>query len=198
MEPAVAGGTLLVVGYGISERLLPGLLHFQHSISAQGRLEQPLTYWNAMGEVAAIGVVLCLRIAGDSTTSSGAATGRRGRRGPPGHGALPVLLPRRAVRLRGGHRHAGRRRAVARAAAQWCGVAFAAAVLGALAVTPSHSVSSLAGNLATRERQGAITLAVLALIMRAAALVQSAADPDRGPASRSGCHAARRHDRAGR
>ena len=56
---------LIVVGYGISERLLPGLLSFQHSASAEGRLEQPLTYWNAMGELAAIGAVLAVRVAGD-------------------------------------------------------------------------------------------------------------------------------------
>ena len=29
------------------------MLHFARSVSAQGRLEQPLTYWNAMGELAA-------------------------------------------------------------------------------------------------------------------------------------------------
>jgi O-antigen ligase len=50
------------------------------------------------------------------------------------------------------------------------GVALAAGVLGAAAVTPWHSVTSLAGNSATRERQGAITLALLVLIMAAAVL----------------------------
>ena len=70
VEPAVAAGTLVVVGYGLSERLLPGLLHFHHSFSAEGRLEQPLTYWNAMGAVAAIGVVLCARLAGDQRRST--------------------------------------------------------------------------------------------------------------------------------
>ncbi len=67
VEPALAGGVLIVIGYGLSERLLPGLLHFARSVSAQGRLEQPLTYWNAMGELAALGFVLCARIAGDAT-----------------------------------------------------------------------------------------------------------------------------------
>ncbi len=67
VEPASPLGVLIVIGYGISERLLPGLLHFQRSVSAQGRLEQPLTYWNAMGELAALGVVLCARLAGDAT-----------------------------------------------------------------------------------------------------------------------------------
>ena len=67
VEPAVAAGALVVVGYGLAERLLPGLLHYARSATAQGRLEQPLTYWNAMGAVAAMGVVACARLAGDGT-----------------------------------------------------------------------------------------------------------------------------------
>jgi hypothetical protein len=70
VEPALAAGTVVVIGYGLSERLLPGLLHFARSVSAEGRLEQPLTYWNAMGELAAIGFVLCARIAGDATRTA--------------------------------------------------------------------------------------------------------------------------------
>ena len=66
VEPALAAGALIVTGYGILGRLLPGVLHFSRSISAQGRLEQPLTYWNATGELAALGFVLCARIAGEA------------------------------------------------------------------------------------------------------------------------------------
>jgi O-Antigen ligase len=65
LEPAVAGGALIVVGYGLSERLLPGLIEFDRSRTASGRLEQPLTYWNAEGAVAAIGLLLAMRVAGD-------------------------------------------------------------------------------------------------------------------------------------
>jgi hypothetical protein len=64
-EPALALGTLVVVGYGLSERLLPGVFELTRSTGAYGRLEQPLTYWNAMGALAAIGALLCTRIAGD-------------------------------------------------------------------------------------------------------------------------------------
>ncbi len=60
-EEALLAGAVVVVGYGVSERLLPGLLDFARSVSAQGRLEQPLTYWNAMGLVAATGLVLSAR-----------------------------------------------------------------------------------------------------------------------------------------
>ncbi len=65
LEPSLALGTLVVVAYGLSERLLPGLVELDRSSAAAGRLEQPLTYWNAYGLVAAIGFVLAVRIAGD-------------------------------------------------------------------------------------------------------------------------------------
>ena len=84
VEPALAGGTLIVIGYGISERLLPGLLHFARSVSAQGRLEQPLTYWNAMGELAALGFVLAARLAGDASA--------RGRCGSAAAATAPLGL----------------------------------------------------------------------------------------------------------
>ena len=65
VEPALAAGAFVVIAYSLSERLLPGLVELDRGISAAGRLEQPLTYWNAMGAVAAIGLVLCARLAGD-------------------------------------------------------------------------------------------------------------------------------------
>jgi hypothetical protein len=65
LEPAVVLGALTVIGYGLAERLLPGLIEFDRSRTATGRLEQPLTYWNAEGGVAAVGLLLALRIAGD-------------------------------------------------------------------------------------------------------------------------------------
>jgi O-antigen ligase/polysaccharide polymerase Wzy-like membrane protein len=68
-EPALALGTLVVVAEGLSERLLPGLFTLARSDTVPGRLFQPLTYWNAMGLLAAIGVVLCVRLAGDRTRS---------------------------------------------------------------------------------------------------------------------------------
>jgi len=85
VEPLAALGILVVIGYGLSGRLLPGLVELEQSLSAGGRLEQPLTYWNAMGALAAIGTVLCARLAGD-------------RERPPGlrhaaaAGAVPLVL----------------------------------------------------------------------------------------------------------
>lgn len=64
-EVALASGVVVVCGYALSERLLPGLVDLEASLRGEGRLEQPLTYWNALGALAATGVVLCARIAGD-------------------------------------------------------------------------------------------------------------------------------------
>jgi O-antigen ligase len=66
VEPALAGGALVVVLYGLAERLVPGLVDLNASRTAGGRLEQPITYWNAMGAVAAMGLVVCARMAADA------------------------------------------------------------------------------------------------------------------------------------
>src|SRR4051794_32092188 len=44
MEPALASGATIVIGYGLAGRLLPGLLDLDRSRGAAGRLEQPITY----------------------------------------------------------------------------------------------------------------------------------------------------------
>lgn len=65
LEPALALGVLAVALYGLSERLLPGLIELDRSFTSSGRLEQPLTYWNAMGILAVVGLLLAIRLAGD-------------------------------------------------------------------------------------------------------------------------------------
>jgi O-antigen ligase/polysaccharide polymerase Wzy-like membrane protein len=67
VEPALAFGAFVVIAYGLSGRLLPSIIHLAHSHTALGRLEQPLTYWNAMGVLAAMGFVLATRVAGDAS-----------------------------------------------------------------------------------------------------------------------------------
>ena len=106
VEPVLALGALVVIGYGLSERMLPGLLNFSRSVSAQGRLEQPLTYWNAMGEVAALGLVLAVRVAGDSSRDRAMRVSRGMRVRAARDGAVPVVFARGAVRVPGRHRHA--------------------------------------------------------------------------------------------
>ena len=65
VEPMLGLGALVVVAYGLSDRLLPGLVELDVSRTALGRLEQPLTYWNAVGALAGIGFVLGARVMGD-------------------------------------------------------------------------------------------------------------------------------------
>jgi len=69
VEPALVAGSFVVVAYGLIGRLLPGIVEQTNSRSAGGRLEQPLTYWNAMGALAAIGLLLAARMAGDTERS---------------------------------------------------------------------------------------------------------------------------------
>jgi O-antigen ligase len=171
VEPAVAGGALIVVGYGLSERLMPGLLHFAHSVSAQGRLEQPLTYWNAMGELAAVGLVICARLAGDRQRPSWLRDVSAAAVVPLGvglyisfsRGALFACVAGLLTLV-----------VVARRREQLWAVlrALAAAVLGALAVGFFKGFTSLDGTLSAREREGATALALLAVLTLAAALAQ--------------------------
>jgi O-antigen ligase len=71
LEPLLVLGVLITSLYGLSERLFPGLVEFDRSRTAAGRLEQPLTYWNAVGALGAIGAILAMRVAGDPRRSSG-------------------------------------------------------------------------------------------------------------------------------
>jgi O-Antigen ligase len=171
-EPVLALGVAVVIGYAMSERLLPGLLHFAASSTAEGRLEQPLTYWNAMGSLAAIGLILGARLCGDpdrprpirAAAAAGSVLVGSGLYTTFSRGALfeyaigvvmLVVLCRRREQLHG---------AV---------VSVAAAVLGAAMTAPFHSVTALAGPSSTADAQGVIVLAgivVLALLAAGAQL----------------------------
>ena len=65
LEPALVLGAFVVIAYALAERLLPGAIELTRSKSAAGRLEQPISYWNALGLLGAIGLVLATRVAGD-------------------------------------------------------------------------------------------------------------------------------------
>jgi hypothetical protein len=62
VEPALAGGVVVAIGYGLLDQL--ALVDLADSAAAGGRLYHPLTYWNAEGALAAIGLVLAARLAG--------------------------------------------------------------------------------------------------------------------------------------
>ncbi len=67
LEPVALLGAGVLLTYGLLDRMLPHTFFLKHYFSSGGRLDQPLTYWNAMGLVAAIGLVLAARLSADRT-----------------------------------------------------------------------------------------------------------------------------------
>jgi len=169
VEPALSAGAVLVILYGLSERLLPGVLHFARTSFSLGRLEQPLTYWNAEGELAAIGLVLSARIAGDD------GRGRRVRMAAaasccPLAAGLYLSFSRGALFAAGvgllmlvflAPQHEQLRAVV---------VCSAIAVVSSIAVIPVSQMRWLEGSLASREWTGLLVLLLLVTISAGAAL----------------------------
>jgi hypothetical protein len=169
VEPLLAVGALVVIGYGLLGRLLPDLVHVVPSVSAGGRLDKPLTYWNAMGALAALGIVLTARMAGDDTRTPG----------------LRMAAAATAVPLLAGLYLTFSRGALAACAAglvvlltlaptftqlRALAIALEAGVVGAAACAASPAVRDLHGS--HRALQGAAVLVVLLGAMTVAALVQ--------------------------
>jgi peptidoglycan/LPS O-acetylase OafA/YrhL len=168
VEPALALGAVAVIGYGVAGRLLPGLVELAISPRAGGRLDEPLTYWNAMGALAGLGLVLATRLAGDETRKSWMRAA--------GAAALPLLgaglylsFSRAAIAAT----MAGvlvlvvlmPSRAQARAAV----LAAVATGLGIAATAPFGGVRALTGSLDLRERQGAASFILLVAVTLAVA-----------------------------
>ncbi|HEY1595826.1 MAG TPA: O-antigen ligase family protein [Thermoleophilaceae bacterium] len=172
MEPALAAGTVIVIGYGLSGRLLPGIVHLAHSLNAGGRLEQPITYWNSEGALAAIGFVLCARLAGDPTRprwmriAAAAASGPLGAgiylsysRGAIAAAAVGLVVLVAAVPVRAQLRAAG--------------LVLVAGVVAAAVSSAFPGVASLHGGPGSRESDGAIVFVLFAVVAGAAALAQA-------------------------
>ena len=170
VEPALAAGATIVICYGLSGRLVPGVVHLAHSIHAGGRLEQPITYWNSEGALAAIGLVLCSRLAGDSRRPTWMRSLAAAAAGPLGagvylsysRGAIAAAVVGLIVLL-----------AVVPTRFQLRAVAVTlVAGIGSAAISAAFAgVASLDGSLSSRERDGAIALVLLLLMAVAAALV---------------------------
>jgi O-Antigen ligase len=168
-EPALATGVLAVIAYGLSERVLPDVFDLTGSRTAMGRLEQPLTYWNAMGVLAAMGIVLCARLAGDPARARDGRALAAAAAAPLGAGlalsfsrggivaaavGLAVLLAMAPGRVQ------------LRAAVVVAATAALAGVLAAL-LPATHQVTGPLGN---RESQGVVLLGGIGLLAIAAAL----------------------------
>ncbi len=171
VEPVLAAGTLVVVGYALAGRLVPGLVELSATASAGGRLDQPLTYWNAMGALAALGVVLAVRIAGEPVRP-------RALRVAAAAAAVPLTVALLLTFSRGALIAAivgvvlvvllAPTAAQLRAAA----CALVPGALAAFVATRSDAVRELQGDLATREHQGLVVLAVLVVLVLAAGALQ--------------------------
>jgi hypothetical protein len=170
VEPVLAAGTLVVVGYGLAGRLLPSLVELQASASAGGRLEQPMSYWNAMGALAAMGLVLCARLAGDHGRRPAVRIAAATAAGPLGLGlylsfsrgalaaaAVGIVL----VAL------------LAPTKAQWRACVLACGAGAVLAAVSSRlsAVESLQGTPGQADSQGAAMLAVLVAVCAVTALL---------------------------
>jgi hypothetical protein len=172
VEPVLALGALVTIGYGLSERLLPGAISLQRSASAGGRLQQPLTYWNAMGALAAIGAVLCVRIAGDTRRSPALRAAAAAAVAPLGLG-LWLSFSRGALAAVAVGLLALALAAPTRVQLRAIAIGVASAVPVAAATAALAGVRTYAGSLSSREHQGLLMLALLTGVMAAAAFAQT-------------------------
>jgi hypothetical protein len=169
VEPALAASCLVAIGYGLSGRLLPTLIHITPGRSAAGRLDQPLTYWNAVGAVAAIGLVLCARLAGDHTRRASLRSVAAAACAPLGMG-LYLTYSRGALAAAATGLLVLVAIAPQRSQLRALAIAVAGAGLGAAAAAPFPVVASLGSG--SRGGQGAAALALLAVVSLAAAVAQ--------------------------
>jgi hypothetical protein len=170
VEPMLALGTLVVIGYGLAGRLLPGIVDLSPSAGSGGRLEQPITYWNAEGLLAAIGLILSVRVAGDSSRPTLLRAAAAAACAPIGlgvylsysRGAAVVALVGLIVLLAAAPTRNQLRAAIS---------GLLAAVVASACSGAFRGVASLEGSAAEQQRDGALMLAILVLITVAAGLI---------------------------
>jgi hypothetical protein len=168
LEPALATGVVIVIGYGLAGRLLPGLIGVSSSAGALGRLEQPITYWNAEGALAAMGLVLCARLAGDTTRPAHARALAAGACPLLGmgvyltysRGAIAAGVVGLVVLLAAAPTRPQLRAVVA---------AVVSAVVAGACSALFRGVASLSGSAGAQERDGALMLGLLVLLSALAA-----------------------------
>ncbi len=171
VEPALALGAVVVIGYGLAGRLLPGLVEQSESALAFGRLEQPITYWNAEGALAAMALVLCTRLAGTETRPPALRVVAAAACAPLGmgvylsysRGAIAAALVGLIVLLA-----AVPTRRQLRATA----VALTATLLAAIASASFSGVAARVGHMGRQETEGAAVLAILIAVSAAAGWAQ--------------------------
>lgn len=184
VEPALAAGGTIVAAYALATRLLPTIVPSDRSLSAGARLDQPLTYWNSLGLLMAMTVVLLLRMAAAREYAPRLRTLAAALVPAPGlalyltfsRGALAVLAVGVIVALA---LMRSRRATTIAIAALGCAAAAAAAA------SRFPAVDSLNGS---ARAQGAVMLAILLVLCAVAGVLQvavehGAVDRLRGPSA---------------
>jgi hypothetical protein len=170
LEPALGLGAAFTITYGLSERLLPGIIEFESSFAGTGRLELPITYYNAQGLLAAMGLILSVRVAGDESRPSRLRSGMAAACVPLGvgvylsysRGALAVAVLGLIILLAAAPSWSQLRATV---------VGVLAGVVASASAAALPGVASVDGSAGALQRDGAIMLAILVAVMAVAALV---------------------------
>jgi len=171
VAPALLAGIALVCLYALSTRLLPGVVDSTSGFRAGSRLDQPLTYWNALGALASMGLMLAIGTASDP------------RRSERFRVAAMALVPALGLTLyltisRGAHVAAVLGAVVLvlaardRRAVDSTLLGFAAVGLMAGTAGRFHGVVELDAGVGSQERQGLAVLGLLVVISTLAALGQ--------------------------
>jgi O-antigen ligase/polysaccharide polymerase Wzy-like membrane protein len=170
VEPVLALGALVAIGYGLAGRLLPGVVDLvaERSYGAGGRLEQPITYWNAEGLLAGMGLLLCARLIGDRSRPLAMRVAAAAACAPLGAGVY-LSYSRGALAVAG----LGLVVLVA-VAPTWSqlrgvGVALVAGATAAACSSAFPGVATLTGTHGEQVRDGAIVLVLMLVVMAAAA-----------------------------
>ncbi len=189
LEPLLAAGTLVVTGYALSERLLPDLVDLHESVTAGGRLEQPFTYWNASGALAAIGVVLCVRMIGDRRRDVRLRVAAAAATVPLATGVYLSLSRGVLAALAVGLSVLVALAPDGRAQLRAVGIALITSLPAAVVAGALPAVRTLGESAGARRAQGLVMLAVLVLLAAAAAALalrearsaRAEGEPLRGP-----------------
>ena len=173
VEPSLLAGVAIVCAYALATRLIPGIIDSESGIRAGSRLDQPLTYWNAVGALASMGLMLAIHTASDA------------RRAARLRIAAMALVPALGLTLfltvsRGAHLAAIAGAAVILIAARnrravdsvVAGIALVTVMAGLASLF--SGVVELAGSTASRERQGLAVLGLLVAVCAVGALTQAA------------------------
>jgi hypothetical protein len=170
-EPALAAGIVAVVAYGLGERVLPGVLEYARSPAAGGRLNQPVTYWNGMGALAAIGLALSAGIVAEADRRPAVRALAAAAAGPLGAG-IALSFSRGALLAAAVGALAALATRPTRGQLAGFGVVGAAAAVAGIVAAVLPVASSLEGSPSGATRDGAILGVTLLAVGAAAAFAQ--------------------------